>query len=109
MSRSINRFSAQSERILGILKAAAGSWVPLPEIQACAAQYNARVFELRRRGFRIENRTALVGESRHSWFRLLPGDTRFNPSPKAAPPEQPSWENRPRVTGLELFDAAVRR
>jgi hypothetical protein len=102
------RTTIQSERILRLLRTAAGSWVPLPEIQACAAQYNARIFELRKRGFRIENRTELVDDSRHSWFRLLPGDTRFNPSPKPAPPEQPSWEDRPRVTGLPLFDMVHR-
>jgi hypothetical protein len=108
MSASINNFSTQSYKILGILQEAAGSWVPLPEIQACAAQYDARIFELRNRGFRIENRTELVGDSRHSWFRLLPGDTRFTASSKPVPPEQPSWEDRPRVTGLPLFDM-VRR
>jgi hypothetical protein len=49
---------------------ARGKWIPLPEIAACAAQYNARIFELRRLGFAIENRTKEIDGVRHSWFRL---------------------------------------
>jgi len=62
----------QAEKILALLRSAHGGWVPLPEIMACAAQYNARVFELRQRGLNIENRTETMGNgSRHSWFRLV--------------------------------------
>jgi hypothetical protein len=69
---SIHPVSKQADRILAILSARAGSWVPLPEIMACAAQYNARIFELRRRGFTIENRTEKFETGvRHSWFRLM--------------------------------------
>ncbi len=59
----------QCSQILSVL--ARGGWVPLPEITNCAAQYNARIFELRRLGFRIENRTRKVNGQRHSWFRLV--------------------------------------
>jgi hypothetical protein len=45
--------------------------VPLPQIADCAAQYNARIFELRRLGFRITNRTKEIDGVRHSWFRLV--------------------------------------
>lgn len=40
---------------------------------ACAAQCNARIFELRRHGFTIENRTETNSETgaRHSWFCLI--------------------------------------
>jgi hypothetical protein len=61
----------QRGKIIELLKAADGGWVSLPEIMACAAQYNARIFELRRLGFRIENRTKEIGGARHSWFRLV--------------------------------------
>jgi hypothetical protein len=61
----------QRSRILGLLVEARGGWVPLPEIIKCAAQYNARIFELRRLGFKIENRTEEIDGARHSWFRLL--------------------------------------
>jgi len=62
--------ASQRERILELLLAARGNWVSLPHVQACAAQYNARVFELRRLGYRITNRTRDVQGQRHSWFRL---------------------------------------
>ena len=63
--------ATQRGRILELLTTARGDWVPLPKIQACAAQYNARVFELRRLGFRIANKTRDVSGQRHSFFRLV--------------------------------------
>jgi len=63
----------QREQILNLLFSARGGWVPLPKIAACAAQYNARVLELRRLGYRIANRTQDVNGVRHSWFRLESG------------------------------------
>ena len=58
---------------------------------ACAAQYNARVFELRRLGFNVENRTECVDGVRHSWFRLV--------NSPAAPAPEPA-----KIDGLQLFD-----
>jgi len=63
--------ATQRGQILELLTAARGDWVPLPKVQACAAQYNARVFELRRLGFRIANKTRDVSGQRHSFFRLV--------------------------------------
>lgn len=63
--------NTQRSVILRLLVTAGGGWVPLPEIMKCAAQYNTRIFELRRRGFNIENRTETVNGERHSWFRLV--------------------------------------
>jgi hypothetical protein len=71
------------------------------------AQYSARIFELRREGFQIENRTERAGDVRRSWFRLL--DSSSSPPPTEVHKPIVPWEDRPRVTGLELFDAAVRR
>lgn len=68
--------ASQRERILELLVAAHGNWVPLPSVQACGAQYNARVFELRRLGFRITNRIPEVNGQRHSWFKLESVPTR---------------------------------
>jgi biotin operon repressor len=62
--------ASQRERILELLSAARGNWVSLPQVQACAAQYNARVFELRRLGYRIENKIREADGVRRSWFRL---------------------------------------
>jgi hypothetical protein len=64
---------AQRAKILELLISAHGTWVPLPKITDCAAQYNARIFELRRLGFKITNRMQEVNGSRHSWFRLESG------------------------------------
>lgn len=62
----------QRARILRLLIDARGALVPLPEIMACAAQYNARLFELRRSGFHIENRTERDDTGKvHSWYRLV--------------------------------------
>lgn len=62
----------QRSKILRLLVDAKGGWVAAPVIAACALQYSARIFELRRTGFVIENRTARVDGALHSWFRLIP-------------------------------------
>jgi hypothetical protein len=67
--------STQRGKILDLLLAARGQEVPLPKIADCAAQYNARIFELRRLGFRITNRTREVNGQRYSWFRIGPAET----------------------------------
>jgi helix-turn-helix protein len=106
--RNIYRSAIQSDTILALLRSARGAWVPLPEILDLGiAQYNARIFELRERGLNIENRTQTVDGVRHSWFRLV--DTPAVPAP-APVPSKPSqkWEDRPRFTGLPLFDLGVR-
>jgi hypothetical protein len=69
---TIPNAKTQRSRILRLLIDARGEWVPLPEIMACAAQYNARVYELRRLGFDVKNKTETDSATgvRHSWFRL---------------------------------------
>ncbi len=58
----------QRDRILALLKAHEPAWVSLPEILALGiAQYNARIFELRSIGHRIESRQ----QGDRSWFRLV--------------------------------------
>jgi hypothetical protein len=75
--------SGQRAKILYLLISARVDWVLLPMIMACAAQYNARIFELRRLGFRITNRTQGVNGSRHSWFRRESGPPAVQtPSPE---------------------------
>jgi hypothetical protein len=66
----VSSLEGQCDRILAVLRVARGAWVPLPKIIECAAQYNARIFELRRLGHRITNRTREIDGVRHSWFRL---------------------------------------
>ena len=62
--------ASQRSQILGLLIAAHGDWVSLLSIKAKACQYNARILELRRLGFRIVNRIREVDGVRMSWFRL---------------------------------------
>jgi hypothetical protein len=87
-----------------VLIDAQGGWVPSPQIAALAQQYNARIFELRRSGLAIENRTQTddaTGE-RRSWFRLV----RESPPPAPSPKPIPGCDWHPnRTTGLPLFDA----
>ena len=77
--------STQRGRILRLLIEARGREVPLQEIAACAAQYNARVFELRRLGFRIENRTKEVSGVKQSWFRLVSSPAQGDSLPPISP------------------------
>jgi hypothetical protein len=84
--------------------------VPLPQILALGcAQFGARILELRRANFHIENKIERDDSGAvHSWYRLV------NDGPKAELPEPeplkptPEWKDRPRLTGLPLFDAAAR-
>jgi hypothetical protein len=85
--RNADARATQQGTILRLLIAAHGDWVPLPEITACAAQYNARIFSLRRLGFRIENRSEQIDGVRHSWFRLVRGQEQ---SARAAEPDRRS-------------------
>jgi hypothetical protein len=111
MAHTVNHFSRQSNTqraaILRLLIDAHGAWVPLPEIMACAAQYNARIFELRKIGFTVENKNEVVDGVRHSWFRLIASLTPSAPTPKPKPTSE--WNDRPRTTGLPLFDLAVQK
>ena len=62
----------QRDLILRLLVEADGAKVPLPKVMAIAAQYNARILELRRMGYAIENEVRKVAGKRHSWFWLVP-------------------------------------
>lgn len=119
MSASVNHFSPQSKtqqaRILRLLLDAKGSWVPLPKIlELRISQFGARILELRRAGFDIENKTERDDSGVvHSWYRLVSDAPEAkipesNPSkPEPAKPEV-AWADRKPVTGLPLWDSAVR-
>jgi hypothetical protein len=97
----------QRAEILRILIEARGAWVPLPEIQVYSAQYNARIFELRK-SCNIENRTDRDESGVvHSWFRLVNSPVTQTPKSSDLPTPDQEWQDRPRVTGLPLFDLAV--
>ena len=84
--------STQRARILGLLIRARGSWVPLSEIITLAiVQYNARLYELRRLGFQIENCTERQGGQRHSWFRLALGESALPSCSTKSDSKQPAF------------------
>jgi hypothetical protein len=66
------RSKSQTARIVELLAAKRGQWIPLPEILGLGiAQYSARIHTARHElGLRIENRTEGIEGVRHSWFRL---------------------------------------
>ena len=70
MKSSRSNHSTQRAKILAELVSARGDWVPLYRVTQHAAQYNARVYELRCMGHVIRNRTREIDGVRHSWFRL---------------------------------------
>jgi len=62
----------QQQKMLDLLKTQKGGWVGLPEILNLGiAQYNARIFDLRRRGHIILNKTEEINGVKHSWFKLV--------------------------------------
>jgi hypothetical protein len=103
--------TSQRARILRLLIEARGREVPLPEIAACACQYGARIYSLRKMGFVILNRTEEREGVRHSWFRLVsspvqasspampPAAERDDDNPQAI---QPNVKSDPREQ-LQLF------
>ncbi len=72
MQQTSNSFSGQRAKILALLTAAKGGEVPLPQIRVLSAQYNARIYELRRAGFRIPppRMETVKGGARYTWYRL---------------------------------------
>jgi Helix-turn-helix domain len=70
-------FTGQKGRILALLLARRGTWVPAYELSAIALQYSARIKELRDAGFAVQNQTERVGRQVHGSFRLVacPGET----------------------------------
>ncbi|MFI5090771.1 MAG: helix-turn-helix domain-containing protein [Terriglobales bacterium] len=90
----------QRGRILALLIAARGGWVPLPAIlDLKISQFGARILELRRSGLRIVNRRERVDGKIHSSYRLEVGPT--PPTTKPTSPV-PSGKQQP------LFAEGVR-
>ena len=68
-----HKLMTQGERLMALFESRPGEWIPLPEILALGiAQYNARIYELRREGKVIENRIMdTVGGQKHTAFRYV--------------------------------------
>jgi hypothetical protein len=118
------RSTIQSERLIALLRAANGRWVPLTDILGLGiAQYSARIWECRKkRGLDIENRTETIQGVRHSWFRLVESSAppvselvkeKTTSAASAAPSsdwfERATGKPRPsgNVSDLPLFDLEV--
>ena len=63
--------TTQRQRILQLLQEREGQWVPLYEILPLAAQYSARIHELRTAGYEIRNRIEHRNGTVHTWFMLI--------------------------------------
>ena len=63
----------QCEIILGMLVAAQGNWVSLPDLmsQSGSAAVHSRIADLRNAGNDIAWRSDRVGRKVHSWYRLV--------------------------------------
>ena len=68
----MKRLHTQRGKILQLLQERGGQWTPLYEILPLAAQYNARIKELRDAGHTIQNRIQRRNGMVCSWFRLVP-------------------------------------
>ena len=62
----------QEREIELLFKHRPGEWISLPEIMRHAAQYNARIHELRQSGMCIQNKKEKVNGEWHSWYRYMP-------------------------------------
>jgi hypothetical protein len=60
----------QRAKILRLLLEAKGRELPAFGMARLALQYSARIHELRKLGFDIQNRSETVKGQRRSWFRL---------------------------------------
>jgi hypothetical protein len=63
----------QRDRILQLLIAARGNWIPSPELAAISLQYSARISEARKLGFQIENKVEHHDGNVFGFFRLVLG------------------------------------
>ena len=90
------RADGQADEILAMLSAAGDLGCTNSKLWTVCHAVNSRISDLRKRGHRIEAKSKGGGVWR---YRVV-----------ASEPRQPSdWQDRPRVTGLPLFDAGVRQ
>lgn len=92
--------TTQRGRILRLLEENSNQWVPSYRLAEIALQYGARVLELRRAGYRIENKLQDVDGETHGAFRLVPAASQanlFDAGLDARPPTPDHWlEAQPR-------------
>jgi len=64
----------QKDKLMALFEKKPSQWIPLPEIlQLGIAQYNARIYDLRREGYKIDNMLIRVANGeRHTAFKYEP-------------------------------------
>jgi hypothetical protein len=87
------------QAILDRLVAERGGWVPAIELSRLSIQYSARIHEIRKLGFAVENRTEHVAGKVHGFYRLALGVSQ----PAVKPAEIPQPKPQPREGSLSLF------
>ena len=98
----------QREKIFALLIEARGQWVPLTAIlDLRISQYNARIHELRKLGFCIENKTEMIEGKRCSWFRLLTGPQTSQPKRPNETAPAPSLQRSNESSDGLLFPIAM--
>ena len=86
--------NTQRGRILRRLQESSNQWVPSYELANIALQYGARILELRRAGYRIENKAQCINRQIHGAFRLVPSEGQaklFDTVPLPRPQMQGHW------------------
>jgi hypothetical protein len=99
----------QRDRILAVLIKARGERVPLCDLLGIAAQYGARLYEIRHKlGLNVENKTQEVDGVRHSWFRLIPRpSSSLRLEEKKPPVTYSQGGNRKRHGGSEFLTPSL--
>lgn len=90
----------QRGRILQLLKENSGCWVPSHQLASIALQYGARIYELRKQGYKIDNKMQDVNGKTYGAFRLVPAASQtslFDAGLEAQPRTQGHWlESQPQ-------------
>lgn len=63
----------QRNNIKRLFQSRPKEWISLPEIMQYAAQYNARILELRRSGMNIPApKVEVINGVKHTWYMYIP-------------------------------------
>src|SRR5438128_26192 len=80
----------QEERIIALMHASWPSWVPAVALSRISLQYGSRIFALRRKGWRISNRTETRDGLKYGYFRLGERPTPHRAKPVSQPMRAPA-------------------
>ena len=83
----------QRSRVLRLLQESSNQWVPSYRLAEIALQYGARVYELRKQGYKIDNKMQDVNGKTYGAFRLVPAASQASlfEAPEARPRTQGHW------------------